>query len=710
MQLLAPLFLLGLALIALPFWLHRLKTETPDTKAFASSMFLQPSEDPVHVRRKLRYIVLLSLRVLFLLLLALAFSRPFWPTTETAAVTDWNNLHLIVIDSSASMASKDKQAKTRQALIEIINNRDQNEAIQLFSIDRNMQKLSEIELQSAPVLSAFDNIEITDLALRYDAVARSVETLMSADQNADTNYQIHFISDFQQSSMPSRFADLIPEPSSTVSYQLFTHNISAETTANINLAIDQVEIIGQAARIGVRSYAETSEDDGQVIEFAARARLNDQPWRDAEGEIDLNGRATVSIDGFEFLPQQNQLQVEIIIDDDLVADNMFYHVVNRSAPEPLLLLTDKPNGSSALYVSALFADQDKLSGGQNNFGLNYSAQTELISSFDARTLNRYSWVLIDDVGSIDSNLASELLSYITEGGSIFIASSDNAESLQSLPLFSLEVSQQTDLAQLSSDKKTFRSIASIDHGHQALNQLTGWNELRFERWLNLTNTDNTDVLLQLEGGVPLLIEKQLGRGKLMLLTSSIDNQWNNLPVKPIFVALLRNVAQYLSGAELIGSAAYAGDTLDIQGDTIGAGQLIDPQGNAVLALGDRLQSGRLTMDQLGFYQASTAAGNYVIAVNLPPSESAVTSVSSQSLEQWQDLAKRSFEKSSSQVDSPSQQQNAIGADQYYTELWHWLLILAAIAVVLETLLANFKLASNSRLIQTNQNIRKAREA
>ena len=196
----------------------------------------------------------------------------------------------------------------------------------------------------------------------------------------------------------------------------------------------------------------------------------------------------------------------------------------------------------------------------------------------------------------------------------------------------------------------------------------------------------------------------------MLLTSSIDNQWNNLPVKPIFVALLRNVAQYLSGAELIGSAAYAGDTLDIQGDTIGAGQLIDPQGNAVLALGDRLQSGRLTMDQLGFYQASTAAGNYVIAVNLSPSESAVTSVSSQSLEQWQAMAKRSFEKSSSQVDSPSQQQNAIGADQYYTELWHWLLILAAIAVVLETLLANFKLASNSRLIQANQNIRKAREA
>ena len=41
MGLFAPLFLLGLALIALPLWLHRLKTETPDRQAFASSMFLR---------------------------------------------------------------------------------------------------------------------------------------------------------------------------------------------------------------------------------------------------------------------------------------------------------------------------------------------------------------------------------------------------------------------------------------------------------------------------------------------------------------------------------------------------------------------------------------------------------------------------------------------------------------------------------------------
>lgn len=693
MGLLAPLFLLGLALIALPFWLHRLKTETPDRKAFASSMFLQPSDDPIHVKRKLRYLFLMCLRILFLLLLALVFSRPFWLSNNAVPVTDWNNVHLIVVDASASMTRADKQDQARSAVADIIDDVESGQAIQLFSIDQTLQKHTEVELDSSRILAAFDQIEPTELALDYDAVARAVEALMSADEAVNNNYQIHFVSDFQRSSMPSRFADLVPEPTSAVSYQFFTHNIAGGDSSSLaNLAIDQVEIVGQAAQISIRSYVfnpEQSSQTDEVTTFELRARLNDQAWQSTTGEIDLEGRVTVTIDGFEFLPQQNELQIELDVNDALVADNTFYRVVNRSEPEPLLLLTDNPYGPSALYVSALFADQANASGGRN-----YVAQSAEISSFDARTLNRYSWVLIDDVGSIGSGLANSLNSYIQEGGSVFIASGDKAESLESLPILSLPLSQRTDLADLGSNKVEFRSIASIDHGHQTLNELIGWSELRFEKWLTVTDTTNTDVLLQLEGGVPLLIEQQIGRGKVMLLTSSIDNQWNNLPVKPIFVALLRNVAQYLSGAELIQPAAYAGDTLNIQGNNIGAGQLIDPQGNAVLALGDSLQSGRLSMDKLGFYQASTAAGNYVVAVNLPPTESDLSTISSESLTQWQALAQRN-----PQTAESTSQQVSSGTEQIYTNLWFWLLVLAAIAVVLESLLANIKLASNTRIMR-----------
>ncbi len=635
MQFLAPLFLLGLGLIALPFWLHRLKTETPERESFASTMFLQASDDPIHVRRKLRYLVLMALRILFLLLLALAFSRPFWPSNDAVLDDDWSNLHLIVVDASASMANIDKQSRARQAVANILDEVSADEAAQLFSMDQSLQNQSEAVPNGTGVLAAFDDIQVSELALEYASMVRALEALMSAQDAANVNYQIHFVSDFQQSSMPSRFADLVAEPSADVNYQFFTHNIAAQEQGLPNLAIDQVEIVAQEARISIRAYAADSQDTGEVMPFTVRARLAGEQWRSTEAELSPSNSVTVAIDGFEFLPLQNQLEVELVVSDSLATDNHYYQVVNRSAPDPLLVLTDNPYGSSALYISALFADQT-----ESTIGRNFVAQAQAISSFDARTLNRYSWVLIDDVGSINAALEEQLIGYVQEGGSIFIASGNNAESLTNLPIVSLAISQQTDIQQLASETGNFKSIVSVDQSHPILNQLAAWSDVRFENWLTLDNSDQSDVLMQLEDATPLLLEQQIGRGKVLLLTSSIDNQWNNLPVKPIFVALMRNVAQYLSGSELIQPAAYAGDTLNIQGNSLGAGQLIDPQGNAVLALGDRLQSGRLTMNTLGFYQASTAAGEHVIGVNLPPSESALETVPAESLQQWQELAQR----------------------------------------------------------------------
>jgi len=53
MSLLAPFFLLGLAGIALPIWLHRLQTQTDEKELFSSSMLLEASEQRVHMQKKI---------------------------------------------------------------------------------------------------------------------------------------------------------------------------------------------------------------------------------------------------------------------------------------------------------------------------------------------------------------------------------------------------------------------------------------------------------------------------------------------------------------------------------------------------------------------------------------------------------------------------------------------------------------------------------
>jgi hypothetical protein len=104
MSLLAPLFLLGLLGIGLPLWLHRLQTQNPKRMQIASAMLLDQSERRLHVQKKLRFLLLLALRIALLVLLALAFAQPLWKLAGRSVPGGNARLHLILLDTSLSMS------------------------------------------------------------------------------------------------------------------------------------------------------------------------------------------------------------------------------------------------------------------------------------------------------------------------------------------------------------------------------------------------------------------------------------------------------------------------------------------------------------------------------------------------------------------------------------------------------------------------------
>ena len=69
----APWFLAGLAGLALPLYLHLLKRQTRTPKQVSSLMFFESRTQASTRHRRLRYFLLLSLRMLLLLLLIVAF-------------------------------------------------------------------------------------------------------------------------------------------------------------------------------------------------------------------------------------------------------------------------------------------------------------------------------------------------------------------------------------------------------------------------------------------------------------------------------------------------------------------------------------------------------------------------------------------------------------------------------------------------------------
>src|ERR1700674_3712957 len=113
MGLVAPWFLAGLAGLALPLYLHLLKRQTTTPKPVSSLMFYESRTQASTRHRRLRYFLLLSLRLLVLLLLILAFANPF--VNRNAAALSSDRLVLLVVDNSFSMRAGTGVGNTRLA-------------------------------------------------------------------------------------------------------------------------------------------------------------------------------------------------------------------------------------------------------------------------------------------------------------------------------------------------------------------------------------------------------------------------------------------------------------------------------------------------------------------------------------------------------------------------------------------------------------------
>src|SRR5690606_19477005 len=143
MTLLAPLFLAGLLAIGLPLWLHRLSSDNPNKQRFSSLMFLEPGEPRRVLAKKLQYLLLLAFRIALLVLLALTFAEPALFRSPTAAAGgDGAELHVIVLDRSASMAYGDRWDDAVDAATDVIDDLRAEDRAQVLAAGRVLEVLT----------------------------------------------------------------------------------------------------------------------------------------------------------------------------------------------------------------------------------------------------------------------------------------------------------------------------------------------------------------------------------------------------------------------------------------------------------------------------------------------------------------------------------------------------------------------------------------
>jgi hypothetical protein len=96
-----------------------------------------------------------------------------------------------------------------------------------------------------------------------------------------------------------------------------------------------------------------------------------------------------------------------------------------------------------------------------------------------------------------------------------------------------------------------RSIAWVAAGHPAVDGLLGGpgslSTGSITRYAVLEPgwPAGTSVIASLDNGAPILVERRLGRGAVLTLLTSIDRDWNDLPLRPAFAPFVRQVMGWL---------------------------------------------------------------------------------------------------------------------------------------------------------------------
>jgi len=653
MGLLAPAFLLGLLAIGLPWWLHRLSSDNPNKQKFSSLMFLEPGEPRRVLAKKVQYLLLLALRIGVLVLLALAFTEPAIWRTPDAGGAEGARLHLIVLDGSASMTHGDRWVRARAAANDVLDSLNAEDRAQIVLAGRVFEVLGPATADVAALRQTLNTAEPGAFRLEYGQLMRSVDGLL---RTAELPVVLDLVTDIQNSAMPARFGELAPRRSA----EIVLHDVARGAAEN--WAVDG---FGASALTGeltanVRSFAPENATKTLTLTH------NGSTVGEQTLEIPAGGLAQATFAALDLASGPNRVEVTLAPGDDLTADDRRYLSVKRPEPRDVLLVAPDTEGKAALYTSTALETLTTLA---------LVPHVRTTPTGDP-PLTEFSFVVVTDVGVLDAGQASALQTYIEGGGDALLAAGPRSAGLTTVPITGEALRGNV---QMGGQRAV--SIGEIDVTHPALRGVDELRAATFERYLSIDAAAEGRIVLRLADGTPLLIERLLGQGRVLLFTSSLGREWNDLPVQPAFVPLMAGLANHLLGGAGFTSEAALGSTLAVRALGFSGAQIFDPRGEAALGLG--AGGDDVVLDQVGFYEVVGGGTTEIVAVNFDPRESDLAPIDAATVERWTGLG----------VQAADQVQTAVVASEegLPSSLGPLLMLLLLTLVVVESAVGNWHL-------------------
>jgi len=633
---LSPWFLGGILALGIPFYLHLLRQHKSNPLPFSSLMFFEKRTQSSVKHRRLKYLALFAMRCALLALLALLFAKPYLRVAN-GGDAQGRKLLVIAVDNSFSMRAGSRMADAKNAALDVLRQFRGGDRGQVISFASSAQMLTQAVANPQELEAAVKAIEPGDSRSAYAEISRVIRSLSTPD---GMPVEAHIFTDAQRSSMPVPFSELAVSPGT----KLTVHPVTDQAEPNWFVeAVHAPRSVYQPKKVRVQAVIAGSGTEAADLNVSLS--LNGKSLETRKANVPAGGRASVEF----YLPDaaygMNRGEVRIDSRDKLAADDTFPFSIERKEARRVLVVYE-PNRARAAeyYRAALESTPDA------------GFTVEAVSSDQASNLdfNKYGFVVLSDT-------TAPVEDYIRRGGGVLVAAGPNLAAKREV--LGTKIS---DTRYASRESERFFAAADVDESHPTVARAGKFDDVKFYQVVRM-DAGKDRVLAKLTDGSPLLIEKKIGSGRVLIFASPFDNIANDLPLHASFVPFVEQSALYLSGAESA-PAQYAVDSFV---DLKSGGEIIAPDGKRALSLAEAAKTPAFRLSREGFWEVRRPNGQHeLIAAHADRRESDLSTVPKETIALWQSTGKAGPQGTQTEAN-----------EKPYVIWWYVLVALLVIAVV-----------------------------
>jgi hypothetical protein len=669
MAFLNPIFLFGAMAATLPVLVHLVRRTRAVKIQYPSLMFLRRIEQKTIRKRKLRNLLLLALRCAALLLLALAFARPYFTGPAPVSASASRPASVILVDGSYSTRYGDVFNRAKQAARDVINKAAANEQIALVLFSQGYEILMPLKSNSAEAIAILDQMQPGYGATDYlQAIQSAIALLKDADAG---ERRIHLISDFQDAGW-NRSAPPIKVPPDI---KLLPIDVADSNASNLAVSDVKADSVIYAQKYASKIVTRINNFSQEATRDAAvELKLNDLTVERRQLSLEAGASQAVEFTGFNVPEGSNAASVEIS-GDGFHLDNRFFFTIKRENQTKVLVIETAVRGRSESFFL-----QQSLVAGENN---QHALTLKTPGTINPAELEQFRVIIINDAAGISEALGRALKNFAEQGGGLIIAAGKHTDRDEFNKVFSgIAPAQLGETVQ----SRGYALMSQVKTDHPIFGPFARSGRLTSTRvyaYHRATPTEGAMTIAALDDGSPILVEAAAARGKVLLVNTSLDTAWNDLPLTPMFLPLVRQMLEYLGGRESV-SAYTIGQAFTAAPDAGGALPAIETPTGRRIDDARRNPSGELSIDagEQGFYRLRYRDHVEQRAVNVDTRESDLAKLN---LDEFiASMSPTTTDKNSPAVASGHLTAEEIEAKQ---RLWLPLLIVSLALFVAEALLA-----------------------